>query len=149
MWVIIKRVRHPIWSNPGEPTPILPGGALDIHGTEAAAGVVAVMLNASRGSRRRREDPESRGIIFGSRRFVSDFPVQSGIESPGHKRFPDIEDRLGMTPDGGSNLCIGFVGIEQDAGMGDRGAADSPRRMVVSREDFWSAISVTVYLLFP
>lgn len=46
--VIIKRVRYLIRSDPGEPTPILPGGALDIHGTEAAAGVVAAMLDASR-----------------------------------------------------------------------------------------------------
>lgn len=52
-----------------------------------------------------------RGIIFENRRFVPDLPVQSGIESPGHKRFPDIEDRPGMTPDDSGNLCIGFVGM--------------------------------------
>jgi len=104
------------------------------------------MLAGDPGDRERTRSPQ--GIIFGSRRFVPDLPVQSGIESPGHDAFRTLKTDRGMTPDDGGNPCIGSVD------MGCRHGGSLRRRIFPGGWSYrgrilWSAVTVTAYLLFP
>ena len=57
----------------------------------------------------------------GNRRFGAEFPVQRRVKPLGDKRFADVKHGQGVTPDNLGNLGVGFVGMEQDVGMADRG----------------------------
>jgi len=61
------------------------------------------------------------------------------------KRFPDIENRPGMKPDDGGNLCIGFVGMGCGLGGSLGVAADFFRRVIVSREVCDTCNSVSAF----
>ena len=47
--------------------------------------------------------------------------MQRRIKSQRDKRFSDVEYGQGMTTDNLGNLSVGFVGMEQNVGMPDRG----------------------------
>ena len=47
--------------------------------------------------------------------------MQCRVEALHNKRFPDVEDRLGVAPDSLSNSGIRFIGMKQDIGMTDCG----------------------------
>jgi len=52
--------------------------------------------------------------------------MQCRIETLGNKRFPNVEDGLGVTQDDLSNLVVRFIGMEQDIGMSDCGGSRFP-----------------------
>ena len=47
--------------------------------------------------------------------------MQRRVKPLRDKRFPDIEHGLRVTPDDLGNLGVGFVGMEQDAGVPNQG----------------------------
>jgi len=55
----------------------------------------------------------------GSRRLITNLPVQRYVKTLSNKRFPDIEDRLRVTSNDLSNLIIGFISMEENVGMPD------------------------------